>query len=87
MVLLPTSLWRRLRSKRNTVCADGIADSPYRPNDLIDTVLWTAPQAKILVNSPAVQTIRWAQTQFPALLPGGVVDSHPLMQPPRKEQP
>ena len=61
---------------------DGIADGPYRPNDLIDTVLWTAPQAKILVNSPAVQTIRWAQTQFPALLPGGVVDSHPLMQPP-----
>ena len=66
---------------------DGIADSPYRPNDLVDVVLWTAPQAKILVNSPAVQTIRWAQTQFPALLPGGVVDSHPLMQPPRKERP
>ncbi|MCP8896175.1 nitrous oxide reductase family maturation protein NosD [Shinella daejeonensis] len=61
---------------------DGIADSPYRPNDLIDRVLWTAPQAKILVNSPAVQTIRWAQTQFPALLPGGVVDSRPLMRPP-----
>ncbi|WP_343315766.1 nitrous oxide reductase family maturation protein NosD [Brucella sp. BE17] len=63
---------------------DGIADNPYRPNDLIDRVLWTAPQAKILINSPAVQTIRWAQTQFPALLPGGVVDSHPLMKSPYK---
>lgn len=61
---------------------DGIGDSPYRPNDLVDTVLWTAPQAKVLVNSPAVQVIRWAQTQFPAMLPGGVVDSHPLMTPP-----
>ncbi len=61
---------------------DGIADAAYRPNDLIDKVLWTAPQAKVLVNSPAVQIIRWAQTQFPALLPGGVVDSHPLMSPP-----
>lgn len=61
---------------------DGIADNPYRPNDLIDRVLWTSPQAKILINSPAVQTIRWAQTQFPALLPGGVVDSHPLMASP-----
>lgn len=61
---------------------DGIADNPYRPNDLIDQVLWTSPQAKILINSPAVQTIRWAQTQFPALLPGGVVDNHPLMKPP-----
>ena len=62
---------------------DGISDSPYRPNDIIDRVLWTAPQAKVLVNSPAVQVIRWAQAQFPALLPGGVVDSRPLMMPPR----
>ena len=46
-------------------------------------MLWTAPQAKVLMNSPAVQVIRWAQAQFPALLPGGVVDSHPLMAPPR----
>nr|WP_245462309.1 nitrous oxide reductase family maturation protein NosD [Shinella sp. JR1-6] len=61
---------------------DGIADTPYRPNDLVDRVLWTAPQAKILTNSPAVQVIRWAQSQFPALLPGGVVDSRPLMAPP-----
>ena len=45
-------------------------------------MLWTAPHAKVLTNSPAVQIIRWAQSQFPALLPGGVVDSHPLMAPP-----
>jgi nitrous oxidase accessory protein len=63
---------------------DGIADAAYRPNDLIDKVLWSVPQAKVLINSPAVQIIRWAQTQFPALLPGGVVDSHPLMSPPRQ---
>ena len=62
---------------------DGVADGPYRPNDLIDRVLWTAPQAKILVNSPAVQVIRWAQSQFPAVLPGGVVDTRPLMTPPQ----
>lgn len=62
---------------------DGIGDNPYRPNDIVDRVLWTAPQAKVLMNSPAVQVIRWAQSQFPALLPGGVVDNHPLMAPPR----
>ena len=61
---------------------DGLGDNPYRPNDLIDRVLWTSPQAKVLTTSPAVQVIRWAQSQFPALLPGGVVDSHPLMAPP-----
>jgi nitrous oxidase accessory protein len=61
---------------------DGIGDSPYRPNDIIDTVLWTAPQAKVLTTSPAVEIIRWAQAQFPSLLPGGVIDSKPLMVPP-----
>jgi nitrous oxidase accessory protein len=66
--------------------SDGVGDNPYRPNDLIDRVLWTAPQAKILVNSPAVQVIRWAQSQFPALLPGGVVDSRPLMAPPARDR-
>ncbi|TKV70394.1 nitrous oxide reductase family maturation protein NosD [Rhizobium sp. AU243] len=62
---------------------DGIADNPYRPNDLIDRVLWTAPQARVLTSSPAVQVVRWAQARFPALLPGGVTDSHPLMSPPQ----
>lgn len=61
---------------------DGIADAAYRPNDLIDRVMWTAPQARLLVTSPAVQVIRWAQSRFPATLPGGVVDSAPLMAPP-----
>lgn len=61
---------------------DGIADAAYRPNDLVDRVLWTAPRAKLLLNSPAVQVLRWAQSQFPAILPGGVVDSRPLVSPP-----
>jgi len=66
---------------------DGIADAAYRPNDLMDEILWTLPQAKLLLNSPAVNTIRWAQAHFPALYPGGVVDSAPLMQPPAETRP
>jgi nitrous oxidase accessory protein len=62
--------------------ADGIADQAYRPNDMIDQVLWTQPAAAMLLGSPAVQLIRWAQKEFPGLLPGGVVDSAPLMQAP-----
>lgn len=61
---------------------DGIADTAYRPNGIIDQVLWRAPAARILLNSPAVSVVRWAQSQFPALLPGGVIDSAPLMRPP-----
>jgi nitrous oxidase accessory protein len=61
---------------------DGIADSPFRPNDLMDHILWSQPAAGLLTGAPAVQLIRWAQSSFPATLPGGVVDSAPLMRAP-----
>ena len=60
---------------------DGIADSPFRPNDLMDHILWSQPSAALLTGSPAVQLIRWSQASFPATLPGGVLDSHPLTRP------
>jgi len=61
---------------------DGIADSAYRPNDLADQIMWRVPQAKLLLSSPAVQLLRWAQSAFPSISPGGVVDPAPLMAPP-----
>jgi nitrous oxidase accessory protein len=61
---------------------DGLADTAYKPNDIVDEILWVSPNAKILLNSPAVQVVRWAQAQFPAIYPGGVVDSAPLIKPP-----
>lgn len=60
---------------------DGVADSPYRPNDLMDHILWSQPAAALLTGAPAVQLIRWSQSSFPATLPGGVVDSFPQMRP------
>ncbi len=61
---------------------NGIADQAYRPNDLVDQIVWRHPLAKLLLNSPAVQVLKWAQGQFPGIYPGGVTDSAPLMQPP-----
>ncbi len=58
---------------------DGFADSPFHPNDMMDQILWSQPAASLLMGSPAVQLIRWSQSSFPAILPGGVVDSHPLV--------
>lgn len=66
---------------------DGIADRPYRPNDLADEILWMLPATKALIASPAVQVVRWAQARFPALYPGGVIDSAPLMRPVRVPAP
>ena len=62
--------------------ADGIADRPYRPNGLVDQIVWRQPLAKLLLNSPALEVLRWAQSEFPTLRPGGVTDSAPLMQAP-----
>lgn len=58
---------------------DGIGDVEYEPNDSVDRLLWKFPSAKLLLNSPAVETLRWVQRQFPVLKSPGVVDSHPLM--------
>lgn len=66
---------------------DGIADTIYRPNDLTDQILWRYPSAKLLMNSPAVLLLKWAQSAFPALHPGGVVDSAPLMKLPENMKP
>jgi nitrous oxidase accessory protein len=60
---------------------DGIADTAYRPNTLVDWVLWKYPLAKLLASSPAMQTLRYVQEQFPTLYPGGAADSFPLMSP------
>jgi len=61
---------------------DGRADRPYKPNDLVDQLVWRHPSAKLLLTSPAMQVLRWAQSALPALYPGGVTDSAPLMLPP-----
>lgn len=61
---------------------DGLGDTAYEPNDAVDKVLWKYPLAKLLLNSPAVQTLRWVQSEFPVFRPQGVRDSHPRMVPP-----
>jgi nitrous oxidase accessory protein len=60
---------------------DGIADTAYRPNTLVDWVLWKYPLVKLLLSSPAMETLRYVQQQFPTLYPGGAIDSFPLMTP------
>lgn len=61
---------------------DQIGDAIYEPNDGMDTLLWQYPEMKLLMDSPAVLILRWAQKQFPVLKPPGVKDSFPLMESP-----
>ena len=60
---------------------DNVADKPYQPNNLADQIMWRHPMSKILLNSPVLQVLRWSQSQFPGLHPGGVTDSAPMMTP------
>jgi nitrous oxidase accessory protein len=60
---------------------DGIADQIYKPNDLVDQIVWRHPLAKLLLNSPSMQLLKWVQSEFPTLHPGGITDSKPLMLP------
>lgn len=59
---------------------DGVGDVPYEPNDNVDRLLWKYPEARVLMFSPAVDTLRWVQDAFPVVKSAGVVDSHPLMR-------
>ncbi|MEJ2763428.1 nitrous oxide reductase family maturation protein NosD [Photobacterium sp. MCCC 1A19761] len=66
---------------------DGRGDTPFEPNDGIDKLVWQYPEAKVLLDSPAILMLRWIQKQFPVLKPAGVKDSFPLMRPFTQTQP
>ena len=65
---------------------DGISDQAYRPNSMVDHIVWKYPTAKLLLGSPVMQILRWVQSEFPPIHPGGVRDSAPLMVPPAPRQ-
>ena len=60
---------------------DGIGDVQYEANDLVDRLSWRHPMMKLLLASPAVQTLRLVSQQFPLLRAPSVVDPKPRMQP------
>lgn len=60
---------------------DGIGDVPYEANDMVDRLSWRHPLMKLLLASPAIQTLRLVGQQFPLLRAPSVVDPNPRMQP------
>ncbi len=60
---------------------DGVGDVPYEANDIVDRMTWKHPMVKLLLNSPAVQTLRLVAQQFPLLRAPSVVDRKPRMRP------
>ena len=60
---------------------DGVGDTPYAANDMVDRLSWQHPAMKLLLASPAVQALRLVGQQFPILRAPSVVDPAPRMQP------
>lgn len=60
---------------------DGRGDTPYEANDVVDRLVWRLPLVKLLLASPAVQTLRLIAQQFPLLRAPSIVDAKPRMQP------
>lgn len=60
---------------------NGEGDVAYEANDIVDRLTWQHPMAKLLLNSPAVQSLRLVAQQFPLLRAPSVVDRKPRMRP------
>jgi nitrous oxidase accessory protein len=60
---------------------DGRGDTPYEANDVVDRLVWRVPMLKLLLASPAVQTLRLIAQQFPLLRSPSIVDARPRMRP------
>ncbi|MBI4694338.1 MAG: nitrous oxide reductase family maturation protein NosD [Gammaproteobacteria bacterium] len=60
---------------------DGRGDVAYVANDIVDRLVWRFAYVKIMLNSPALETLRFVARQFPLLRATSVVDEHPRMRP------
>jgi nitrous oxidase accessory protein len=60
---------------------DAVGDIPYEANDVVDRLTWEYPLVKLLLSSPAIQTLRFVARQFPLLRAPSVVDARPRMHP------
>lgn len=60
---------------------DGVGDVPYEANDAVDRLVWRHPMVKLLLMSPAIQTLRLVARQFPLLRVPSIVDAKPRMAP------
>lgn len=60
---------------------DGLGDTAFEVNDLVDRLVSRYPFVKLLDSSPAVQSLKLISRQFPVLRVATVIDQQPAMQP------
>jgi nitrous oxidase accessory protein len=60
---------------------DRVGDVKYEANDLVDRLTWKYPMARLLLNSPAVHTLRLIAQSFPILRSPSIVEGRPRLIP------
>ncbi len=60
---------------------DGIGDTQYESNSVVDHILWRYPMAKLLYASASLQMLWMLEKQFPVFEVPKVVDAKPRMSP------
>lgn len=64
---------------------DDVSEVPYQPAGVVEYTIQQHPQAIVFAYSPAFDAIRLAESSFPVVESPGVVDHHPLVDPPHEE--
>ncbi len=64
---------------------DGVSEVRHRPAGLVEHLVHEHPQAAVFADSPAFDSIRLAESAFPVVDSPGVVDHHPLAEPPHDD--
>lgn len=61
---------------------DGTSEVRHRPAGMAEHIVAENPQAAVFADSPAFDAVRLAESSFPVLEAPGIVDQHPLVEPP-----
>lgn len=69
-------------ARRSDVDHDGVNEIRHRPAGLVDHLVRQHPGAAVFASSPAFDVLRRAESSFPVIAVPGVVDHHPLANPP-----
>ncbi|WP_254545746.1 nitrous oxide reductase family maturation protein NosD [Halomarina pelagica] len=72
-------------ARRSDVDHDGVNEIRHRPAGLVDYLVYQHPQATVFASSPAFDALRRAESAFPVIDAPGVVDYHPLADPPHDD--
>lgn len=64
---------------------DGTSEVRHRPAGLVEHLVNEHPQAAVFADSPAFDAVRLAESSFPVVEAPGIVDRHPLVEPPHDD--